>query len=255
MSGEAYGPVQAGALKDRAFDGNETPSSLPRAQFLQLLPISRGVSQDARGEVDPLVGLPRDSMTRGSSQMMDRGFLTDEALCEEASRYVDLCHIPMGGRDLSSPSSSSFGRVTLNEGTIGVSVSEVNEEEQTPLSIILADGSNGVLASEGEKPVAGEGPGGEFEGMFQDLDGCRWDDSYLARFSNFLGFSTDRFEGEILNLLLRTKRREQNLKKGTSGTTKFDRELKKLEWSINYTRARKENSVVREGGVRSSTVR
>ena len=188
--------------------------------------------------------------------MMDRGFLTDEALCEEASRYVDLCHIPMGGRDLSSPSPSSFGQVTLNEGTIGVSVSEVNEEEQTLLSIILANGSNGVLASEGEKPVAGEGPGGEFEGMLQDLDGCRWDDSYLARFSKFLGFSTDGFEGEILNLLLRTKRRrEQNLKKGTSGTTKFDRELKKLEWSINYTGARKENSVVREGGVRISTVR
>ena len=195
-------------------------------------------------------------MTRVSSQMMDRGFLTDEALCEEASRYVDLCHIPLGGRDLSSPSSSSFSRVTLNEGTIGVSVSKVNEEEQTLLSIILADGSNGVLAPEGEKPVAGEGPRGEFEGMFQDLDGCRWDDSYLARFSKFLGFSTDGFEGEILNLLLRTKRRrEQNLKKGTSGTTKFDRELKKLEWTINYTGARKENSMVREGGVRVSTVR
>ncbi|RVW23995.1 hypothetical protein CK203_092093 [Vitis vinifera] len=85
--------------------------------------------------------------------------------------------------------------------------------------------------------------------MFQDLDGCRWDDSYLARFSKFLGFSTDGFEGEVLNLLLRTKRRrEQNLKKGTSGTTKFDRELKKLEWSIIYTGARKEKSVVREGG-------
>ena len=50
--------------------------------------------------------------------------------------------------------------MTLNEGSIDVSVSEVNEEEQTLLSIILANGSNGVLASEGEKPVAGEGPGG-----------------------------------------------------------------------------------------------
>ncbi|RVW44881.1 hypothetical protein CK203_109633 [Vitis vinifera] len=128
--------------------------------------------------------------------MMDRGLLTDEALCEEAFRYVDLCYIPMGGQDLSSPSPSSFGRVTLNEGSIGVSVSEVNEEEQTPLSIILADGSNGVLASKGEKPVAGEGPCGEFEGLLQDLDGCRWDDSYLARFSKFLGFSTEGFEGE-----------------------------------------------------------
>ena len=92
--------------------------------------------------------------------MMDRGFLTDEALCEEASRYVDLCHISLGGRDLSSPSSSSFGRVTMNEGTTGVSFSEGNEEEQTLLSIILADGSKGVLVSEGEKQVAGEGPGG-----------------------------------------------------------------------------------------------
>ena len=256
LSGEAGGPIQAGALLDEVSDGFETPYSLPRAQFMQSIPIFRGVSQDARGEVDPLVGLPRGSSARVSSQMMDRGFLTDAALCEEASRYVNLCHIPLGGRDLSSPSSSSFGRATTNEGTTGVLLPEGNEEEQTPLSIILADGSKGVIVSEGEKQVAGEGPGGEFEGMFQEMDGCRWDDSYLARFSKFLGFSTDGFEGEVLNLLLRTKRRrEQNLKKGTSGTTKFDRELKKLEWSINYTGARKEKSVVKEGGVRISTVR
>ena len=71
-----------------------------------------------------------------------------------------------------------------------------------------------------------------------------------------MGFSTEGFEGEILNLLLRTKRRrEQNQKKGSSGTTKFDRELKKLEWSINYNGARKENSLVRGGRVRISTVR
>ena len=39
-------------------------------------------------------------------------------------------------------------------------------------------------------------------------------------------------------MLLRTKRRrEQNLEKGSSGSTKFDRELKKLEWSINYNGA------------------
>ncbi|RVW47865.1 hypothetical protein CK203_092906 [Vitis vinifera] len=73
MSGEAGGPIQARALLDEVSDGFETPSSLPRAQFMQPIPISRGVSQDARGEVDPLVGLPRDSTARVSSQMMDRG--------------------------------------------------------------------------------------------------------------------------------------------------------------------------------------
>ena len=105
--------------------------------------------------------------------------------------------------------------------------------------------------------MVGEGVGGEFEGLLQDMEGkgCRWDDSCLAMFSKFLGFSTKGFEGEILNLFLRTKRRrEQNLK-GSSGSTKFDRELKKIEWSINYNGARKENSLVREGGARFSTIR
>ena len=61
--------------------------------------------------------------------------------------------------------------------------------------------------------------GGEFVELLQDLEekGCQWDGSCLARFNKFLGFSTEGFEGEILNLLLRTKRRrEQNNKKGIS---------------------------------------
>lgn len=78
----------------------------------------------------------------------------------------------------------------------------------------------------------------------------------MERFSKFLGFSTDGIEGEILNLLLRTKRRrEQNIKKEISGATKFDRELKKLEWSVNYNGAKKKKSLVRVGGVRNSTIK
>ena len=76
------------------------------------------------------------------------------------------------------------------------------------------------------------------------------------RFNKFLGFSMKGFEGEILNFLLRTKRRrEQSIKRGTIGSTKFDQELKKLEWSINYNGASKENFLVRGGGVRLSTLR
>ncbi|RVX19563.1 hypothetical protein CK203_005041 [Vitis vinifera] len=133
----------------------------------------------------------------------------------------------------------------LPGGLIGL-ISEIEGEEQLPLSIILADGSNGEMGPEGERSSGGEGRGDEFELLLQDLEGrgCRWDDSCLARFSKFLGFSTEGFEGEILNLLLRNKRRrEQNIKKDISGSTKFDRELKKLEWSINYKGARKEKSL------------
>ena len=150
-------------------------------------------------------------------------------LYEEASRYVDPRSFPMGGRELSSSTPSVFGQVVLNEGSLDGLASVVNGEEQIPLRIILADGSNGELVSKGEKSVVGEGVGGEFEGLLQDTEGkgCRWDNSCLARFSKFLVFPTESFEGEILNPLLRTKRRrEQNLKKGSSGSTKFDCELK-----------------------------
>ncbi|RVX06893.1 hypothetical protein CK203_015021 [Vitis vinifera] len=169
-----------------------------------------GASRDASGEADPLVGLTKDSTMLCSSQLMDWGHLTDEAFCEEASRYVDLCFIPLGGQDLSSSSPSSFGRVTLNEGSFGGSASEVNEEEQTPLSIILVDGSNRVLASKGEKPVAGEGARGEFEGLLQDLDGCRWDDNCLARFSKFLASprrgANDRNKRKVIKALIRSQK-------------------------------------------------
>ena len=141
-------------------------------------------------------------------------------------------------------------------------ISVTEGEEQLPLSIILADGSTGEMDTEGEKSLGGDGRGwgggGEVEVLLQDLEekGGRWDDSCLARFSKFLGFSTDGIEGEILNLLLRTKRRrEQNIKEEISGSTKFDRELKKLEWPVNYNGAKKKKSLVRVGEVRTSILR
>ncbi|RVX04946.1 putative ribonuclease H protein [Vitis vinifera] len=175
------------------------------------------------------------------------GSLTDEALRDEASRYVGLPSPSVGGRE-TSPSSlfSGIDWAGTKEGVSFGLISEIEGEEQLPLSIILADGSNGEMGLEGERSSGGEGRGDEFEILLQDLEGrgCRWDDSCLARFTKFLGFSTEGFEGEILNLLLRNKRkREQNIKKDISGSTKFDRELKKLEWSINYKGARKEKSL------------
>ena len=185
--------------------------------------------------------------------------MTDQALRDEASRYVGLPLPSVGGREI-SPSSlfSGIDRAGTNEGVLSGLISVIEGEEQLPLSIILSDGCNGEMGPEGERPSGDVGRGDEFELLLQDLEGrgSQWDDSCLARFSKFLGFSTEGFEGEILNLLLRNRRRrEQNIKKDISGSTKFDRELKKLEWSINYKGARKEKSLVRDGGDRISNLR
>ena len=81
--------------------------------------------------------------------------------------------------------------------------------------------------------------------LFFSLYICsHWDNNCLAKFTKFLGFSTERFKGEILNLLLRMKNRSEQRKKGGYSTfTRFKSELKKLECLINY------NGVSRESGL------
>ena len=70
-----------------------------------------------------------------------------------------------------------------------------------------------------------------------------WQSSYsssLAKFSRYLGMPTEGFEGEILFLLKRMK--ERKIQKGNLDgrkrrkleTSKFERELRKLEWTVNY---------------------
>ena len=273
--GEGFGSVGPDAAEGGDLNGEGFSSPRARAQ-------SPGVEKGS-GVADSLVRGEAPSASRPSAQLFSserRAFtvedpivdnmraasqsvafavpkMTDQALRDEASRYVGLPSV--GGRE-SSPSSLSSGidRAGTNEGVSSGLISEIEGEEQLPLSIILADGCNGEMGPGGERPSGDEGRGDEFEILLQDLEGrgSRWDDSCLARFSKFLGFSTEGFEGKILNLLLRNKRRrEQNIKKDISGSTKFDRELKKLEWSINYKGARKEKSLVRDGGDRISNLR
>ena len=64
-----------------------------------------------------------------------------------------------------------------------------------------------------------------------------WEDSALVRFSKFLGFSTTGYEDEILDML-RKIHSDQPKDKGKrqQNTSKCERELKKLECTINYSR-------------------
>ena len=63
----------------------------------------------------------------------------------------------------------------------------------------------------------------------------KWEESSLEKFNQFLGFSTEGLEKEILSFLIKIrKRREKIHSKELLEKSKFERELKRLECSINY---------------------
>ena len=67
-----------------------------------------------------------------------------------------------------------------------------------------------------------------------------WQSSCLAKFSRCLGMPTEGFEGEILFLLKRMK--EMKIQKGKLDgrkkrileSSRFEKELRKLEWTVKY---------------------
>ena len=152
--------------------GEEPSASRPRAQTISM---ERGIN----GDDDPIVGMRRVVMPMEVSKVVKRGTMTDEALHVEASKYVENSLLSVWGWELSSSTLSfGFDRAGAKEGALSGLVSMIEGEEQLPMSIILADGSNGELGSEGEKSSSGEGGGGgggEFEDLLQDLEGkgCR----------------------------------------------------------------------------------
>ena len=76
-----------------------------------------------------------------------------------------------------------------------------------------------------------------------------WEDSELARFSKFLGFSTKGLEKDILDFLVKIrKRRERVHSKVLLEKLKFKRELKRLECSINYEGGRSRSAVRKKEG-------
>lgn len=67
-----------------------------------------------------------------------------------------------------------------------------------------------------------------------------WSSTCLAKFSHCLGMSIEGFEGEILMLLKKMKERKDEKGKGNGRrrkqleSSRGERELKKLEWPVNY---------------------
>ncbi|RVW53777.1 Transposon TX1 uncharacterized 149 kDa protein [Vitis vinifera] len=101
----------------------------------------------------------------------------------------------------------------------------------------LLEDNNGAMGASGkELCLASE--------SFPEVRGWReasWEESELARFSQFLGFSTVGLEKDILEFMVKIrKRREKVHSKSLLEKSKFERELKRLECSINYEEGRKQ---------------
>ncbi|RVW46616.1 hypothetical protein CK203_067303 [Vitis vinifera] len=213
--------------------------------------------------------------------LTSRGWrVTDEALMEKASRY-DAGPTPssqLGHRGYSYPSSSSFGgtaeAVGTSEGVVFGAEGELDcyETRMGRNRAASAYGDwNGHLRDSGDAERGNElalVPVGEvFMSLCEEEDAChlekgesgeRWSTSSLARFSHCLGMPTEGFEEEILYLLRRMKgRMEQKGREGVTRKTslkssKSNRELKKLEWTVSYNKAKMGSSMSIYGGASGS---
>ena len=82
-------------------------------------------------------------------------------------------------------------------------------------------------------------------------DQLNWEESSLIKFSHFLGFSTEGLEEEILSFLGKIrKEKEKIVGKGLLEVSRFERELKRLECSINYERNLRRKALCRVEGTR-----
>ena len=147
-------------------------------------------------------------------------------------------------KDISPSIFSVFGRPLLSGGSSGMGESHVLEdlEETEPLRVVFADGrewGNGLAEEHmgGEQIEVGVGSLSE-EPPVVNLESKRynaWEDSCLIKFSEFLGVKTAGFEEEIVELLRKMDARQHGDKrKGDPAETRCERELRKLECTINY---------------------
>ncbi|RVW85673.1 hypothetical protein CK203_033425 [Vitis vinifera] len=144
---------------------------------------------------------------------------TDLALVEEAKRYVQpdcLSHEP--------PLSPSFlfGRIPVRE-----------------FCDLSGPGKNKSSTDDVGKDVSSDQIVPRVSKAGEEIS---WENSDLAKFSNFLGFSTEGLEKDIMGFLVKIrKRRERVHSKSILEKSKFERELKRLECSINYEGGKKQN--------------
>ena len=193
----------------------------------------------------------REKEDAWKQQMVPSYSVTDRALIAEESRYGSVL-IQRGGRDSGYLSSSSLSFDRTPEGEYydhsGVACEVIQNE--IPLSTIKpvgnGDGSWELAEDTTVNDNDKEWEKGSMLTVSQEAREERengWEECNLAKFSQFLGFPIEGLEKEIVNFLANIrKRREKIYSRGVLEKTKFERELKRLECSINYEGGSKQRS-------------
>ena len=183
---------------------------------------------------------------------------TDYALLEEDARYVNaLSSSGMVAPDPPSPFFSPFGQTLLKESfdrsgalvdsTKGDSLCNgIGSSEQIEGKCWdLVEISNDSMEDNRKALCLARPISQEESGWVEE----RWEESDLARFSQFLGFSTEGLEKDILEFMVKIrKRRERIHNKVMLEKSKFERELRRLESSVNYEGGKKKKCTVQGRG-------
>ena len=197
-----------------------------------------GFLHQGQGEV----GCP----TACSSALVEAEYKCSEEDDPEALRILakDSRSVTVSSNDISPSIFSVFGRPLLSGGSSGLGESHEFEDlgETEPLRVVFADGrewGNGLAEGpmEGEQIEVGLGSLSEEPPVVNlEFKGYNaWEDSCLIKFSEFLGVTTAGFEEEIVELLRKMDARQHGDKrKGDPAETRCERELRKLECTINY---------------------
>ena len=158
----------------------------------------------------------------------------------EGSRFVTSSSV-----DGSPPLSSVFGRPLLSGGSSGprdfCEYDSLGDME--PLRVVSGDGREWGKGTANDETVDGNDPGGPgfLKGeAASGQPGCtgynNWEDSCLFKFSEYLGVTTTRYEEEILKLMRKIEAQQaEDKRKGFVSETRCERELRKLECTINYS--------------------
>ena len=159
----------------------------------------------------------------------------------------------MGEKGIGGFSSQFFSFLSNSGGEFYDHSGDLNEEVRADNSMWLTvyEACNeriterkelGVIKSSSDKGRGKEGVGDIYDAQVErsEPEG-KWEESGLVRFNQFLGFPTKGLEKEILNFLTKIrKRREKIHSKELLEKSRFERELKRLECSINYERGIKQ---------------